>query len=100
MIHIGAALDCNTQIDAAITGATHNDHAPCMEATVIDLATTHHIHNITDHPHIEVLQVINPEIAVGHIHHHPTNLQGGTHVDQVHTSAGHKENHTPRRTWG
>ena len=60
----------------------------------------HYIDHITDHPHIEALQVINPEIAVGHIHSHPTDLQGRTHLDQVHTPADHKKNYIPRRTQG
>ena len=60
----------------------HNDdHTPPIEATVIDLTMTHHIDHITDHPHIEVLQRINPEITVDHTHNHPTNLQGWTHTD-------------------
>ena len=62
----------------------HNDHAPPIEATAIYLATTCHINLITDHPDIEVLQLINPEITVDHTHDHPTNLQGRTHTDQVH----------------
>ena len=99
-IHIEATLDCDTKIDAAIVGAAQDDHAPPIEATVIDLVATHHIDHITDHPHIEVLQLIKSEIGVGHIHDHPTNLQGRTHVDQVHTPADQEENHTPRRTQG
>ena len=59
---------------------------------------THHINHIADHPHIEALQVINPEMVVGHIHDHPTILQGRTHLGQVHTPADHEENHTPRGT--
>ena len=39
-------------------------------------------------PHITALQVIDPEIAVGHTHNHPTNLQGMNHADQIHTPAG------------
>ena len=97
-ICIEATLDHDTEIDAAITGAAHNDCAPPIEATAINLTMTCHIDHIADHPHIEVLQVINPQITVGHIHDHPTDLQGRTHVDQVHTSADHEKNHTQRRT--
>ena len=98
MIPTEAALDHNTRIDATTSGAAHNNCAPPIEATAIDLTMTHDINHITDHPHIDALQVINPEILVGHIHDHPTDLQGRTHVDQVHTPADHKKNHTPRRT--
>ena len=52
----------NTRIDAATTGAAHNNCALPIEATTIDLTMTHHIDYITDHPHIEGLQLINPEI--------------------------------------
>ena len=98
MIPTDATLDHHMGIDAAITGAAHDDHAPLTETAAIDLTITHHIKHITDHPHIEVLQVINPEIAVGHIHDHPTSFHDRTHIDQVHTPADHEENHTPRRT--
>ena len=97
-ISIQATLDDNTGIDTAITGAAHNDLAPPIEDTAINLAMTHHIDHITDHPHIEDLQVIDLEIIGGHIHNHPTDLQGLTHVGQVHNSAGKEENHIPRRT--
>ena len=100
MICIEAFLDQGTEIDAAITGAAHNDHASPIEATAIGLTTTCHINHNTDHPHIEVLQLINPVIAVGPIHVHHATLQGRTHIDQVHTPADHEENHTPRRTQG
>ena len=60
MIPTEAILDYNTRIDAATTGAAHDDLTPPLEATAIDLVMTHHI---TDHPHIEALQVINPEIT-------------------------------------
>ena len=43
--------------------------------------------HITDHPHIAALQVINPEIAGGHTHVHPTDLQGMYHADQICTPA-------------
>ena len=70
-IPIEATPDHNTRID---TGAAHDDLAPPIEATAINLTTTHHINHIADHPHIEALQVINPEIAVVHIQDHPTDL--------------------------
>ena len=100
MIPIEAALDNKTGIDAATTGAAHEDLASPIEATTIDLTMTHHIDNIADHLHIEAIQVINPEIAVGHIHDYPTDHQGMSHEDQVHNPAGQKENHIPRRSLG
>ena len=92
MILTEAPLGHNTRIDAATIGAAHNDCTPSIEATAIDLATTCHIDYITDHPHIEVLQLINPEITVDHTHNHPTDLYGRTHTDQVHIPADHEEN--------
>ena len=68
-------------------------HPPPIEDTAIDLTMTHHINYITDHPHIEVLQLTNPEINVDHTHGYPTDLQGKTRTDQVHIPAGYKENH-------
>ena len=59
-IPIEATLDHNTGIDAATTGADHDDLTQHIEATAIDLTATHHIVHIAHHPHIEVLQVINP----------------------------------------
>ena len=50
------------------TGTAHNDHTPPIQATVINLAVTHHIDHIIDHPHIGVLQLTNPEITVDHTH--------------------------------
>ena len=61
---------------------------------------THHIDHIADHPHIEVLQLTSQEITADHSHNHPTDLQGRTHIDQVHIAADHEENHTSRRTQG
>ena len=87
----------NTGIDAAAIGAAHNDCTPPVEAKAINLTATCHINHIADNPHIEVLQLINPEIAVDPTHNHPTNLQGRTHI---HIPADHKENHTSRRTQG
>ena len=49
----------NTGIDTATIRAVHDDHAPPVEATAIGPTGTHHI---ADHPHIEVLQLTNPEI--------------------------------------
>ena len=69
-----AALDHNTDLDAATTGTACHHCTPPIQATAINLSAKHHI---TDHPHIEALQVINPEIAVGHINDHPTNLKTG-----------------------
>ena len=40
-----------------------------------DLAMTHHTGHIADHLNIKALQVIDPEIAVDHIHNHHTDLQ-------------------------
>ena len=98
MINTETTLDHNTRIDAATTGAAHDDHTSPIEVVAIDLTATHHINHITDHPHIEALQVINPEIAVGYIHNNPIIPQGRTHVGQVHTLADHEEIHTQRRT--
>ena len=75
-IPIEAALDHNTRIDAAITGAAPDILTPPIEATAINLTVTHHIDHITDHPCIGTLQVINPQITVGHIQDHPTGLKG------------------------
>ena len=87
-------------MDVATLGAAHDDHPPPIEATAIDLAMTHHIDCIADHPDIEVLQLTNPAITADHAHDHPTDLQGRTHKDQVHIPGDHEENHTSRRTPG
>ena len=87
VICIEATLDHDTWIDAATTGATHDDLTQPTEDTATDLAMTHHIIHITDHPNIKALQVINPEVAVYHICDHPTNLQGMNLTDQIHTQA-------------
>ena len=76
-----ATLYHNTRIDAATTAAAHNDCTPPIEVTIMNLTVTQHIDHITDHSHIEALQVINPEITVGHIHYHHTDLQDKTHID-------------------
>ena len=77
MIPTEAAQGHNTGIDATTIGAAHNDHAPPIDATATDLAMTHHINCVADHPHIEVLQLTNPEIAGDHAHDHPTNGKAG-----------------------
>ena len=83
MIHIEATLDHNTGIDAARDNLTQ----PTRE-TATDLAMTHHTSHIADHPNIEVLQVIDPEITVGHIHNNPTDLQDMNLTAQIHIPAG------------
>ena len=71
---------------------------PHTEITVINPAMIHHTDLIADQPHIEVPQLITPEIIVDHIHIHPTNPQGGIHIGHTHIPADHEANHTPRRT--
>ena len=58
---------------------------------------THHIGHFTDHPQIDALWIIVPEITVGHIHNHPTNVQGMNHIDQVYIPSGQEEVHILRR---
>ena len=87
----------NTGIDSATTGTLHDNLTQPTEATDTDLTTTHHTSHTTDHPHIEALWVINPEIAVGHTHGHPTDPQGMNHKNQAHTPAGQEEVHILRR---
>ena len=41
--HTEATQGHNTGINAATTGATHDDHAPTIEATAIKLTMTHQI---------------------------------------------------------
>ena len=60
MIHTGAAQGLNTGIITATRRAAHNTHSPPIEVTAIDLAMTLHIDLITDHSHIEVLQLTTP----------------------------------------
>ena len=98
MIQTEAAQDHITRIITATTGTAQNAHAPSIEVTAINLAMTHHTDHITDHPHVEVLQLTTPEITVDHAYGHPTNLQGETCTGQVHSPAGHEANHTSRRT--
>ena len=69
-----------------------------QQRTQPDLAMTHHTGHTADHPNIEVLQVIDPKIAVHHICDHPTDLQGIDLANQIHTPAGQEEDHIPRRT--
>ena len=97
-IPIEATPDHNTGVDAATTGAAHDNLTPPIVATPIDLATKHHTDHLAGQAHIEALQVINPKITVGHIHNYPTDLQGMNYVDQVHRPVGQEENHIPRRT--
>ena len=99
VIFIEAILDHNPVIYTATTGAAHNDLTQPTDDTATNLTVTHHIGHIADHPNIEALQVINPEIAVVHIHTPHTDLQGMNLTDQIHTPAGQEEGHTPRRTW-
>ena len=98
MIHIEATLDHNTGIDAATTGAAYDNLTQLTEDTATDHAVTHHTGHITDHPKMEVLQVIDSEIAVDHIHDHPTDLQDMNLANQIHIPAGQEEDHIPRRT--
>ena len=60
-IHIEAALDQNTEIDATTTGTVHNDLTQPTEDAATDLAMTLHTGHIADHPNIQALQVIDPE---------------------------------------
>ena len=98
MIHIEAALDQNTEIDATTTWAVHNDLTQPTEAAATGLAVTLHAGHTADHPNIEALQVINPEITVDHIHDHPKGLQDMYLTNQIHIPAGQEVNHIPRRT--
>ena len=74
MIHTETAQGHDIKIITASTGAAHNNHTPYIEVTAINPAMTHHTDHIADHPHIEVSQLTNPEIAVDHTYEHPTNL--------------------------
>ena len=98
MIHLEATLDHSTRIDAATTGAAHNDLTQPTEDTATHLTVTHHTGHITDHPNMLSLQVIFPKIAVDNIHDHPTDLQGMNLADQIHTPVAQEEDHIPRRT--
>ena len=81
VICIEGALDHNTGIDIATTEAAHDDLTQPIEDTVTDLTVTHCHGHIADHPCIAALLVTDPEITVGHTHHHPSNLQGKNHTD-------------------
>ena len=98
VIPIEATLDHNTGIDATTTGAAHNNLTQPIGVTAIDLSATHHINHITDHPHIDDFQVIDPKIAVDHIHNQPIDLQDMNLANQIHIPAGQEEDHIPRRT--
>ena len=97
-IHIEAALDHNTGIDAATTGTAHDNLTQSIEDTVMDLTMAHHTGHMADYSNIKALQVINPKITVDHIHDHPTDLQDMNLAIQIHIPAGQEEDHIPRRT--
>ena len=98
MTGIEATLDHKTRIDAAIIEAAHNNLTQPTEDTATDLTVTHLTDHIADHANIKALHIIGPEIIVGHIHNHPTDLQGMNHTDQVHNPAGQGGNQIPGRT--
>ena len=98
MIHKEATPGHDMGIIAATQGLAHNAHTLNIEITAIDPTTTHPTELITDHPHIEVLQLTTAEIEVDHPHIHPKNLQGEIHTGHIHIPADHKANHTSRRT--
>ena len=56
-IHTEAAQGHNTRINTATTGAAHNGHTPSIEDYSHRSCCDTHINHITDHPHIEVLQL-------------------------------------------
>ena len=89
---IEVTLDHNVRTDAATTGAAHNNlpQSTKATATTIYLTVTHHINHFAVLHNIKALWVIDPEIALGHIHGHPIDLQGTHHEDQVHNPAGQK----------
>ena len=97
-IHIEATLDHDTRIDAATTGVVNDSLVQPTEDTTTDLTMTLHTSHITDQPNIKSLQVINPEIAVDHIHDHPIDLHGMNLADQIHILAGQEEENIPRIT--
>ena len=88
VICIEVTLDHNTSIDTVITEAANDELTQPTEDTATDLTVTHLTDHIADHSNIEALQVINPEIIVGHIHDHSKGLQGMNHINQVHNPAG------------
>ena len=78
MVNTKTAQGHNIGIIRATTGAAYNAHAPPIQITAINPIMSHHNDHITDHPHIEVIQLTTPEIIVDHAHDHPTNLQDET----------------------
>ena len=97
MIHT-KAIPHDRGIITATPGVAYNTHTPHREITAINPALTPHTELITDHPHIEVLQLTTPEIIVDHDHVHPTNPQGEICIGHTHTPADDKADHTQRRT--
>ena len=95
---IEAALDHNTRIDAATTEAAHDNLTQPTEDTATDLTVTDCTGHIADHPNVKALWVINPEIAVGHNHNHPTDLQCTNYTDKIHTPVGWEKDHIQRGT--
>ena len=98
MIHIEATLDHNTGIDAATTGAVHDDLIQPTEDATTHLTVTLHTGHIADHPNIKAPHVIDPKITVDHIHNHPIDLPDMNLTDQIHIPGGQEEDHIPRRT--
>ena len=72
--HIEVALDCNTNIDAAIIEAGHDNLAPTTEDTATYLTMTPLTDHIADHPNTEAFQATDSDIIVGHTHDHPLGL--------------------------
>ena len=58
-IHIEAALDHNTEIDAATTEVAHDNLTQPAGDTATDLTVTHYTGHIEDHPRITALWVID-----------------------------------------
>ena len=97
-IHTEAAPGHDIGIITATPGVAHDAHTPHIETISIDPTATHHIDLITDHPHIEVLQLTTPEIVVDCVHIHPINPQGEIHTGHIHIPTNQEANHTSRRT--
>ena len=97
-IPIEAAPGHDIGIIADTPGVAHDAHTPHIDITAIDPTATHHTDYITDHPHIEVLQLTIHEIIVDHAHDHPTNLQRETCIGYIYIPADYKANHISRRT--
>ena len=96
MICTVATLDHNSGRDTATTETAHDDISQHTADTATDLNVTHWIGHIVDYPHITALEVINPEMVVGHTNDHPTDLQGMNQADQIHTPAGQVEGYTQK----